>query len=102
MPSEFVSDSKSNGSQETSDAWRLAQDEIDKAGARKAEIQGNNLSSRKSLYEVLEANKGIYWAFGEERLPVSLALPPFISKSYSFFFSYHRTDNLGSQPATHP
>ncbi|TQS35121.1 hypothetical protein Golomagni_04467 [Golovinomyces magnicellulatus] len=72
MSSRFVSDSSTNITIKTTDdtqqqrdkkieAWQKIQEEIDAAAARRADEarNGNSSSNRKSLYEILEANKAI-------------------------------------------
>ncbi|RKF78736.1 putative nefa-interacting nuclear protein [Golovinomyces cichoracearum] len=72
MSSRFVSDNSTSTTIKTSDdtpqqrdkkseAWQKIQEEIDAAAARRADEarNGNSASNRKSLYEILEANKAI-------------------------------------------
>jgi hypothetical protein len=59
MSSGFVSGGTADAPIERSDEWLAAQKEIEANRQRKLDAQAR-LSSGKSLFETLEANKGIY------------------------------------------
>lgn len=59
MSSGFVSGGTADAPIERSDEWLKAQQEIEANRARKAELARQQ--DGKSLYETLEANKGINW-----------------------------------------
>lgn len=59
MSSGFVSGGTADAPIERSDDWLAAQKEIEANRQRKLDAQAR-LSSGKSLFETLEANKGIY------------------------------------------
>jgi hypothetical protein len=58
MSSGFVSGGTIDKPAERDDAWRQAQQELAESRARKEEAAQND---GKSLYEVLQANKGNYY-----------------------------------------
>jgi hypothetical protein len=66
MSSGFVSGGTTDAPIERSDEWLAAQAEIDANRARKA-AEAQQQSSGRSLYEVLEANKGIPALFLKEK-----------------------------------
>lgn len=60
MSSGFVSGGTIDNEVERDDAWRAAQKEIEEKRRLKAEEEDQHGASGKSLFEVLQANKGIY------------------------------------------
>jgi len=60
MSSGFVSGGTIDNEIERDDAWRAAQQEIEQKRRLKAEEEAKHGPSGQSLYEVLQANKGMH------------------------------------------
>jgi len=72
MSSGFVSGGTADAPIERSDEWLAAQKELDANAMRKAEAARQ--PEGKSLFETLEANKGIYFKSPSPDLPLPLVL----------------------------
>jgi hypothetical protein len=90
MSSGFVSGGTTDAPIERSDEWLAAQAEIDANRARKA-AEAQQQSSGRSLYEVLEANKGI---------PPAL-LPPFFTPNFEIPSLPFRSTTMPGTGADH-